>query len=95
MASYFYKTKKIETFVFAPMHQVKTASEIYTTLSIINNSDYDVKVIEHDGTGTPDQTEGTLLGSKKMLTYDNPPKNAVYIYGATPAPTTILVKYSE
>lgn len=96
MASYYYKTKKIDTFVFAPMHLVKTASEIYTNLIIVNNSSYDIKIIEHDGTGNPDQSEGTLLGAGKMLDYeDKIPKNAIYIYGSTPEPTTILIKYSE
>lgn len=95
MSNYFYKTKKVTVFTFAPIQLVKTADEIYTSLSIINNSEYEIRVIEHDGTGTPDFTEGTILGSKKMLTYDNVPKNAVYIYGNTPVPKVILAKYSE
>lgn len=96
MASYYYKTKKIDTSFFAPINIVKTASEIYTNLIIVNNSSYDIKVIEHDGNGNPDETEGTLLGAGKILDYeDRIPKNAIYIYGSTPEPTTILIKYSE
>lgn len=95
MESYFYKTKKIT--VIYPEESfglVKDEGEIYTSLSIINNSDEDVIIIEKDEDEI-DIEKGTLLGSKKILTYENTPKNSVYVYSASETSIDILVKYSE
>lgn len=96
MDNLYYKTKKFSFFPpFMSTTIVKNEGEIYTSFSIINNSDNDIKVIEKD-TINVDLSRGTILGSKQMLTYENPPKNAVYINAlAFNVQTDILIKYSE
>lgn len=93
MSNYFYKTKKI-TLSNASFEIIKTEEEVYTTLSIVNNSDEDIKVIEND-LQEVDLENGTILGSKKMLSYDNVPKNAIYISTESENTINILIKYSE
>jgi len=97
MSNYFYKTKKITLlFPMIPFGLVKTEAQVYTSLSIINNSDIDIRVIEKDDNNSiPDASKGTILGSKKMLTYDNVPKNAVYVFSNIGSQADILIKYSE
>ncbi len=95
MSNYFYKTKELTVSISSLFALVKDLNEVYTSLSIINNSENEIRVIEHDNNGNPDFKKGTILGSKKMLTYDNVPKNAVYIYCNSTDDTVILAKYSE
>lgn len=95
MSNYFYKTKQLTVSISSLYALVKDLDEVYTSLSIINNSENEIRVIEHDGNGLPDFNKGTILGSKKMLSYDNTPKNAVYIYCNSDEDTIILAKYSE
>ncbi len=94
MASYFYKTKKIILSLSDNYKIIKNSDEIYTTLSIINNSEQEIKVIEYDGVNL-DHEFGTILGSKKALTYNHPPKNSIYLYTESTDDIVILVKYSE
>lgn len=93
MSNYFYKTKKI-LLSSASVELIKTEEEVFTTLSIINNSDEDIKVIEND-LEEVDLENGTILGSKKLLTYDAVPKNSIYISTTSENEITILIKYSE
>lgn len=95
MSNLYYKTKNITVENYT---LVKSESDVYTSLSIINNSDEDVLVYESETGDVFDSStvaEGTILGSKKMLTYDNPPKNAVFICKTVLTIVNVLIKYSE
>lgn len=93
MSSYYIKTRKIN--LQNDIVKIKESYELFSTLSIINNSEEDIYIIEKAENEDVDISEGTLLGAGKMLSYDYVPKNAVYISTESTNEITILVKYSE